>query len=41
MIPKAKLGGDLQTEVPDGIARLAPLIPMVGSPYRTAIEHRA
>jgi hypothetical protein len=40
MIPQANLGSDLQTEVPTGITGLAASIAMVGSPYRTVIEHR-
>ena len=39
MIPEANLGGDLQTKVSDG--GLAASIAMVGSPYRTAVEHGA
>ena len=41
MIPQANLGSDLQTEVPTGITGLAAFRAMVGSPYRTLIEHRA
>ena len=41
MIPQANLGGDLQTKIPDRITGLAAFIAMVGSPHRTAIEHRA
>src|SRR5664279_4382440 len=40
MITQANLGGDLQTEIPDGITGLAASIAMVGRPHRTAIEHR-
>ena len=39
MIPEANLGGNLQTKVSDGIAGGTAFIAMVGSAYRTGIEH--
>jgi hypothetical protein len=39
MIPQAKLGADLKTEVTDGITSLTAFGAMVGSPHRTQIEH--
>ena len=38
MIPQAKLGSNLQTEIPDRIPGLAAFVAVVGSPYRTVIE---
>lgn len=40
-IPQAKLGGDLQTKIPDRVTGIAAFQTMVGSPHRTSIEHRA
>jgi hypothetical protein len=40
MITQADRGGDLQTEIPDGITGLAAFRAMVGSPHRTLIKYR-
>ena len=40
IIPQTDLGGNLQTEVPDGVAGVAPFGTMVGSPHWTLLEHR-
>jgi len=41
LIPQTEFGGDLQTKVPNCVARLTALIAMVGGAHRTLIEHCA